>query len=183
LYISEQIGFSVSGWNHQFARQTTHRHILQPINKSVNPYTNQSVYAVISQWINSSIARLTVQRNDDFVSQPKIQSRLRRNALQNRAWRASPKLSCYQLDINLTFEVLGNTDLCNRKMIQGATDTSVKTENWAEEATNPSARRITYARRSIARCLLSYSKGFGLPAKLPSCPCRGLGSDSEVVIP
>ncbi len=67
--------------------------------------------------------------------------------------------------------------------VQETTNVSVKTNYWTVEATNPSARRITYARRSIARCLLSYSKGFGLPTKRSSCPCRGLGSDSEVVIP
>ena len=46
---------------------------------------------------------------------------------------------------------------------QWVTDISVTTDvgRWSIEATNPSARRITYARRSIARCLLSYSKGFG----------------------
>ena len=48
---------------------------------------------------------------------------------------------------------------------QWVTDISVTTDVGLLKATNPSARRITYARRSIARCLLSYSKGFGLPAK------------------
>ena len=78
---------------------------------------------------------------------------------------------------------MGLPDLCIRKQASESDGYVGKAEYWAVEATNPSARRITFARRSIARCLLSYSKGFGLPAKLPSCPCRGLGSDSEVVIP
>ena len=67
-----------------------------------------------------------------------------------------------------------NADLCSRKQSSGSDERVGKTDMCAG---------IMYARRSIARCLLSYSKGFGLPAKLPSCPCRGPGSDSEVVIP
>ena len=57
-----------------------------------------------------------------------------------------------------------NADLCSRKQSSGSDERVGKTDMCAVEATNPSARRIMYARRSIARCLLSYSKGFGLPA-------------------
>ena len=58
-----------------------------------------------------------------------------------------------------------NVDLCSRKQSSGSDERVGKTDMCAVKATNPSARRIMYARRSIARCLLSYSKGFGLPAK------------------
>ena len=110
--------------------------------------------------IVSTFARLTVQRNDYSANQPKFQSLMHRYALQIRAWRANPEVSQYQLDINLTFEVQGNNDLCNRKVNQDATDKSVKTDIWLFQAVNPSARRITYARRSIARYVSGYSECF-----------------------
>ena len=50
------------------------------------------------------------------------------------------------------------------------------------EATNPSARRIMYAHWSIARCLLNLKKYRGT-REMASSPCKGLGPDSEVVIP
>ena len=56
---------------------------------------------------------------------------------------------------------MGLPDLCIRKQASESDGYVGKADYWAVEATNPSARRITYARRSIARCLLSYSKGFG----------------------
>ena len=96
---------------------------------------------------------------------------MHRYALQIRAWRANPEVSQYQLDINLTFEVQGNNDLCNRKVNQDATDKSVKTDIWLFQAVNPSARRITYARRSIARYVSGY------------LPLQGAGDYSEVAIP
>ena len=110
--------------------------------------------------IVSTFARLTVQRNDYSANQPKFQSLMHRYALQIRAWRANSEVSQYQLDINLTFEVQGNNDLCNCKVNRTATDVSVKTDIWLFQAVNPSARRITYARRSIARYVSGYSECF-----------------------
>ena len=159
------------------------------LGKSLCPYLPIYIGIAVLQYGCKSVG-LDVCRSLRTVQRNYISTDLQRNPchvaanvcypLRHASQSAEKFLSDY---IMLKVRPAVNADLCSRKQSSGSDERVGKTDMCAVEATNPSARRIMYARRSIARCLLSYSKGFGLPAKLPSCPCRGPGSDSEVVIP